>query len=311
MQLTKKINISSAVLYLIISLFALLACQKDGKKINLSTPVIDAEYAFSLLKKGAAIKPRHSGTIGARKTVEFITDTLKTLEVNYHTDIWNENTPEGKINFTNIIAEIPGKDNSRFIIIGCHYDGKKLMSVPNFEGANDGASGVAALLAMIKAIEGAKQTPPLALKFLFFDGEECIINYTQHDGLYGSRHYADQLEKNNELTKCAAVLILDMIGDKDLNITLPSGSDKNLTLKILQIAKLKNYSSYFSKDKNDVLDDHSPFQRKGIPAIDIIDFHYGRGNRFWHTEADTVDKTSPESLKITSDTVISLIWNID
>jgi glutaminyl-peptide cyclotransferase len=309
----KKENFIFDITILFSSIFILLlaSCQKKEKSLDISAPGIDPDYAFSLLKKGAAIKPRHSGTIGAKRTVEFITGVLQDLDVKNSTNIWNENTPEGKINFTNIIAEVPGKDNSKFIIIGCHYDGKKLMSVPQFEGANDGASGVAALLAMIKAIKDAKATPPLSLKFLFFDGEECIIRYTEHDGLYGSRHYAQRLEDNKKLADCAAVIILDMIGDKDLNITLPAGSDIQLTSKILKIARLKKYSSYFSQDKNDVLDDHSPFQKKGVPAIDIIDFHYGKGNRFWHTEADTVDKTSPESLKITSDTVLSLIWNIE
>jgi glutaminyl-peptide cyclotransferase len=287
------------------------SCKKADKKIDLNVPEIDADYAFKLLKEGAMIKPRHSGTIGAKKTVEFITGILTELNVRHHTDIWSENTPEGKINFTNVIAELPGKNPSRFIIVGCHYDGKKLMSVPDFEGANDGASGVAALLAMIKAVKESGAVPPLTLKFVFFDGEECIINYSKNDGLYGSRHYAELLKNNKQVSNCAAVLVLDMIGDKDLDITLPSGSDPDLMRKILKIAALKKYSSYFSKDKNDVLDDHSPFQKIGIPAMDIIDFHYGRGNRYWHTAADTVDKTSAESLKIVADTVLALLWNIE
>jgi len=297
----------------IISFLSIISCKKPDNSLNtlnFSTPKINADYAFDLLKKGAAIKPRHSGSQGARQTVEFIIENLKNLNTKYSSQIWTSNTPSGKIDFTNIIANIQGQNHSKFIIIGCHYDGKKLLSVPNFEAANDGASGVAALLAMIKAIKDKNIKPPLELKFVFFDGEECIINYTRNDGLYGSRHYAKQLEKNSKLSQCAAVLVLDMIGDKDLNITLPSGSDEKLVAKILKIAKLKNYSSYFSKDKHDVLDDHSPFQKRGIPVMDIIDFHYGPGNRYWHTQADTVDKTSSKSLKIIADTVLTLIWNI-
>jgi glutaminyl-peptide cyclotransferase len=303
--ISKKLLRFTTFIFLIVLVFA---C--SSKKYKLVAPKINSNYAMKLLKEGASIKPRHSGSKGAKETVKFINKYLKVLNVKYLNQAWTGNTPDGPIEFTNVIAEIDGQSKDKFIIIGCHFDGKKLFSVPDFEAANDGASGVAVLLSMIKAIKNSEIKPLLSIKFLFFDGEECIINYTRSDGLYGSRYYADQLEKADQLKNCRAVIILDMIGDRDLNITLPSGSDKNILKLLFEIVKKKQYSKYFTKYKSDIIDDHTPFQIRGIPVMDVIDFHYGDGNRFWHTAADTVDKTSEKSLAITGDTILQLIYQL-
>ena len=304
-----KTKITLKLIGIIFIYCLLLGCSSKSKKIT--APSINKKYAMDLLKEGAAIKPRHSGSKGAEETVTFINKYLNINNVENKNQTWVGDTPDGKVQFTNVVADIPGHDKNKFIIIGCHYDGKKLYSVPDFEAANDGASGVAVLLSMIQAIKKSGNQPPLSIKFLFFDGEECVINYTRHDGLYGSRYYADYLESSDKLRDCKGVIILDMIGDKDLNVTLPSGSDKYLLNLLLKSAKQKKYSQYFIKYKSDIIDDHTPFQIRGIPVLDVIDFHYGEGNRFWHTAADTVDKTSADSLKIVGDTVLQLIYQLE
>ena len=305
----KKIQEILKLISMIFIYSLLFACSSSSR--NVVAPEISKKYAMKLLKEGAEIKPRHSGSKGAEKTVDFINKYLNINNVQYENQSWVENTPDGSIRFTNVVADLVGQNKNNFIIVGCHYDGKKLYSVPDFEAANDGASGVAVLLSMIQAIKESGTMPSLSIKFLFFDGEECIINYTRHDGLYGSRYYAKELEKTNQLKNCRAVIILDMIGDKDLNVTLPSGSDKHLLNLLLKIAKAKKYSKYFTKYKSDIIDDHTPFQIRGIPVMDVIDFHYGEGNRFWHTAADTVDKTSSDSLKIVGDTILQLIYQLE
>ena len=301
-------TINTSLLAISLSLIFLSSCTPPRRSLT-KAPKVDSNLAFSLLKQGALIKPRHSGSVGATQTVTFITRFIKQLEVNCRVDSWKDDTPNGKIDFANVVADIPGESN-KFIIVGCHYDTKKLASVPDFEGANDGASGVGLLLAMISAISKFPSKSPYSLKFLFFDGEECILEYTSKDGLYGSRYYANKLKSSGEIEDCVAVIILDMVGDKYLDITIPSGTDKELARKLFDITKRQKTQQYFSQYSIDIIDDHTPFQRMGIPVIDIIDFNFGKSNRYWHTSADTVDKTSEESLKIVGDAALQLIWDI-
>lgn len=296
------------IIYLF-SLCLLFACGKESQWNSVKAPEVNSEEAFSILKKVAGITPRHSGTDGAKKTVDFITH--KAGEIGYiaQKDTWVENTPAGEIEFCNVMVDIPGKSDE-FILVGCHYDTKKIISVPNFAGANDGASGVGLLLSMMAAIKNFHSPPPASLKFVFFDGEECFNNYNENDGLFGSRRLAAKMAADESLKKCLAVVILDMIGDQDLKVTLPSGSDKRLADQLLKIAAKQGVSKHFTVHETDIIDDHTPFQKKNIPVIDLIDFDFGSSNRYWHTSADTVDKTSPESLKITGNAALQLLWDI-
>ena len=288
-------------------------CTERETKRTLSkrpVPKIDADFAYSMVEKCTAIAPRGNGTAGTVKCVNMISGELRKLSLPVTVDKWKDTTPEGNIEFTNIMTTIPGK-SSDFVLIGSHYDTKKLASVPDFAGANDGGSSTGVLLGMIKAIAEHKQKPPLTLKFLFFDGEECFIEYSDTDGLYGSRHLADKWKQGGTLKKCRAVVLLDMIGDKDLNITVPAGADEKLTKTLLDIAAKQGVSDFFGTFKSDIIDDHTPFQKEGIPTIDLIDFEFGKSNRYWHTKADTMDKISKKSLETVGNAAIELLWNID
>lgn len=295
---------SSFLLFILVN-----ACSPSENESD-EAPQVDSKQAFSLLKKCVAIGPRFSGSNGAAANVELISQHLSQSKVQFSLDKWQENTPGGKITFCNVIAEIPGQNQDKFILVGCHYDTKKMSSVPDFQGANDGASGVGLQLAMIDAIKKNHLPPPVNLKFVFFDGEECLIEYSDHDGLIGSRHLAAKMLNNGELKRCMAVVILDMIGDKDLSITLPTGTDKKLAAGLLGIAVKMNVEKKFKWHDGDIIDDHTPFQKLGIPAIDIIDFEFGPANRYWHTQADKVDKTSRKSLEIIGNVSLKLIWKI-
>lgn len=297
-------------LYCSWSMVLFTACSPSAKMTKSAAPKINPEQAFLIVKECTALGPRSSGSPGATANVQLICRYLQQSGVTFTLDKWQEKTPAGTVEFCNVQVEISGNSKDKFILIGCHYDTKKMASVPNFAGANDGASGVAVVLAMIDAIAKSKAIPPVNLRFVFFDGEECFIDFTDNDGLYGSRHLAGQMAKNGEVKKCLAVIILDMVGDKDLNITIPSGSDKKLTAKLLAITKDQNAGSKFSRYYQDIIDDHTPFQKLGIPAIDIIDFEFGPGNRYWHTKADTVDKIRPESLQTVGDVALQFIWEI-
>jgi glutaminyl-peptide cyclotransferase len=286
------------------------SCSKTNpERIAENAPKVDGALAYELAAANLAIGPRPSGSEGALASALWIKSEVEKLRYPVEVREFRARTPDGLVTFRNVLAEIPGA-GERFVLVGCHYDTKRLVSTPNFKGANDGASGVGLALAMMRAIKKHETKPPLSLKFAFFDGEECFVTYSKTDGLYGSRRLAEEWKKNGALKKCAAVVILDMVGDKDLTITIPSGADGVLSGKLLRIAAKQNVSSYFSKHESDILDDHTPFQNEGIPTIDIIDFEFGPSNLYWHTEADSLDKISSESLKIVGDAALALIWSV-
>ncbi len=202
------------------------------------------------------------------------------------------------------IYNIIGKRNTEApqIILGAHYDtrmyadqdptpGMQAMPVP---GANDGASGVAVLLEMARTLP--EDSVPTWL--VFFDAEDNG-NIPDWDWILGSRAFAEEIE-----VQPRAVVIVDMIGDADLNIHLEKNSDKEIRAEIWSAAESLGYADKFiNTEKFSILDDHTPFLEKGIPAVDIIDFDYP----YWHTTQDTPDKVSAESLKAVGDTLLKWI----
>jgi Iap family predicted aminopeptidase len=196
----------------------------------------------------------------------------------------------------NLIAK--RNDQPPQIILGAHYDTRlyadndpdvnnHALPVP---GANDGASGVAVLLELARTLpEGIVPT-----WLVFFDAEDNG-RIDGWDWILGSRAFVEEIEVNPE-----AVVIVDMIGDADLNIHLEKNSDKTIRAEIWEAAEQLGYGHVFiNTEKYAILDDHTPFLEKGIPAVDIIDFDY----EYWHTIEDTPDKVSAESLGIVGNTL--------
>jgi len=184
------------------------------------------------------------------------------------------------------------------IVLGAHYDTRMFADndpdaaqhtkfVP---GANDGASGVAILLELARSLPA--ETVPVWL--VFFDAEDNG-RIEGWDWILGSREFV----KNNPVRPRAAIIV-DMIGDADLNIYKERNSDPALTDEIWAVAQGLGYESKFIPEyRHSMLDDHTPFLEAGIPAVDIIDFDYP----YWHTIQDTPDKVSAESLKIVGETL--------
>ncbi len=274
-----------------------------NKKIDF--PIVDKKLAFQYVKEIAEIAPRDSGTKNNLIAAKLIAEIANKYGAKSKIDSWTAKTIEGNIKFNNVIATIQGESDD-FILIGSHFDTKKFSFIQNFSGANDGASSSGLLLAIIKSINESKIKLEKTLKFVWFDGEECFTKYSDYDGLYGSKYYAKSIDKN----KCKAAIILDMVGDKDLNITIPSNSTKFLVDSVFDIARKQGIEKYFNKGQGGIIDDHKPFYDLGIPAIDIIDFNYGPNNSYWHTDADTMDKISPESLEIIGNLTLQLIYSI-
>ncbi len=192
-----------------------------------------------------------------------------------------------------------------WIILGAHYDSRliadhdpilknKVLPVP---GANDGASGVAVLMELARVIPRELDK---RIMFVFFDAEDNggIAGW---DWILGSRAFAESLGSDPK-SYPDAVIILDMIGDSDLNIYKEQNSDETLSAEIWEQAAALGYPEYFIPEvKFAILDDHTPFLELGIPAVDIIDFDYP----YWHTTNDTLDKVSAESLQIVGETIFA------
>jgi glutaminyl-peptide cyclotransferase len=270
----------------------------------------DGAKAFTETEELVAIRPRDAGTPGARRAAVHLEGKLKALGCKTTIDTFAEDTPAGKMFFNNVLGRLPGK-TSRLIILGSHFDTKAGIS-PDFQGANDSgsSSGVLLELARVLAEKGPMETEFL---FAFFDGEECRVKYSPTDGLHGSRRLVRQLVEEGGADHVEAVIVLDMIGDKNLNVTVPRNSSRALIKELFSAAHQQGTRSVFGLADGSILDDHVPFLLAGMPAIDLIDFDYGSApdlNDYWHTTEDSMDKLSADSLQIIGDAVLQMIENM-
>jgi Zn-dependent M28 family amino/carboxypeptidase len=196
--------------------------------------------------------------------------------------------------FVNLIARFgtnEKKEPAQFLLCS-HYDTKTFETI-RFVGANDGGSSTGLLIEMGRVLA---MSPALASKIelLFFDGEEAFENFTATDGLYGSRHFAEELRDSGKAKSVRGGILFDMIGDKSLDVTLPPDSPVDLTRNIFAAADALGQRAHFTYLDRGIGDDHTPLNEIGIPVIDLIDFDFPP----WHTAGDTLDKISAESLEI-------------
>ncbi len=264
---------------------------------TLSTPTpqlqnFNAERAYADVQAQVDMGPRTPGSEGHAKVREWMREELESagwiVEVHETERLGHP--------IYNIIAK--RSDEEPQIILGAHYDtrfvadhdpdeSKRNQPVP---GANDGASGVAVLLELARTLP--EDTPSTWL--VFFDAEDNG-RIEGWDWILGSRAFVEEIPVSPR-----AVVIVDMIGDADLNIHYEMNSNKEIQAEIWALAADLGYGDVFiPTEKHSMLDDHTPFLEQGIPAIDIIDFDYP----YWHTTADTPDKVSAESLKAVGDTL--------
>jgi glutaminyl-peptide cyclotransferase len=287
-----------------------------------TTTAFDGERAFNHVKAQVEFGPRPPGSPAIEKTREYIVRELKSYGLKTTLDEFTENTPQGKMKFKNVIAELPG-ESPNVIIIASHYDTKPFKDFA-FVGANDGGSSTGALLeiARVMAEENRAENQNAGRKrkftywFVFFDGEEAFCEewdecLNGRDHTYGSRYMVERLRKEKQLGRVKAMILLDMIGDRDLTIPREDGSSKWLVDAIWGTARQLGHLKEFPDRSFSVGDDdHMPFLRAGVPAVDIIDLEYGSSPEaadYWHTKEDTLDKISPRSLKIVGDvTLLSL-----
>jgi glutaminyl-peptide cyclotransferase len=270
-------------------------------------PEIDAGRAYAHAKKMVEMGPRPSGSEALKKCQQYIEGELKGDGLKVTEDKFDGETPHGRIAMMNIIAELPGQKPDVVLITG-HYD---TAPIAGFVGANDGASSAASVLEIARVLSTTK--PEYTLWFVFFDGEEAVVDWEANNGLdntYGSRHLVAKLAADGKLKQTRAMVLVDMIGDKDLDIREDGNSTEWMTDAIWDAARKAGYGNHFLGNEVDMSDDHTPFRQAGIPVVDIIDFNYGPDNSYWHTTEDTLDKISGESIRIVSNVVIRALPGI-
>ena len=327
---------------IVLSAALMLACQNDSVSTNPVAPAdaksspaaaaavsnesagtekktaFDADRAFNHVKAQVAFGPRPAGSAAIEKTREYLMRELKSAGLNPALDEFTETTPRGKIKFKNVIAELPG-ETSDLIILGSHYDTKEFTEF-TFVGANDGGSSTGILLELARVLAADKHKRKFTYQFVFFDGEEAFCREWSEclngkDHTYGSRHNAEKFQKAKQINRVKAMILLDMVGDKDLTIPREETSSAMLVNAIRDTAHELGYKKEFPGRSFTIGDDdHMPFLRVGIPAVDIIDFEYGKGdedNSYWHTAEDTLDKISAKSLKIVGEVVLLSLPRIE
>ncbi|HSZ64040.1 MAG TPA: M28 family peptidase [Terriglobales bacterium] len=277
---------------------------------NSQLPHIDAKRAFQYTREVTAFGPRYMGNENHKKLERYIVDHLKGDEV--EDDAFTADTVEGKFPVRNIIAKFPGTKDGIIVILG-HYDTNYPLRNIGYVGANDGGSSTAILLEFANQLRVApgKKRDGYSVWLVWTDGEEAVRNWSDSDSLYGTRHLAERWEKDGTLKKIKALMVMDMIGDADLDIWRDTNGTPWLLDLIYSAAERLGYQSHFYAIKAAVEDDHLPFVKRGVPSADVIDLDYGYNNVFHHTAQDTMDKLSPKSLEITGDTIMLTIHMLD
>ena len=253
----------------------------------------DGAAAFRHLERLVAIGPRVAGSPEGAKARAYIEAELRAAGVEARVMPFDAVTPHGRLPMANVIGVLPGK-RTDVILVGGHYDTKWFPDF-RFVGANDGGSSAALLLQLARELQKAPRE--FTYWITFFDGEEARSAWTSTDSLYGSRHLAAELTRTARLPR--AVIVVDMIGDRDLGIRKEGYSASWLTDIVWETARRLGHGRHFLNDVMPVEDDHAPFLRAGVPATLLIDFDYPP----WHTAGDTLDKVSAKSLAVVGEVV--------
>jgi len=248
--------------------------------------------------------PRDAGTPGGRRAANFILDAASAAGADVRLDRFSAKTPKGERRFANLSAEFRTDPAAPWVVVVSHYDTKPGTNCP---GANDGASTTGLLVALARVLRDRKE-PRGNVMLLWTDGEECMDAYLEDDGFWGSRRAARRLRESG--AKVAAVICVDMLGDRDLSISIPRNGSPELADLALAAAAKAGAADKVARSGMLVKDDHVAFLDAGFKAIDLIDFEFGSApglNDYWHTEKDTMDKVSEASLLLAGRIVAGML----
>jgi glutaminyl-peptide cyclotransferase len=274
------------------------------------TAEFEAGRAWQHLEQLVAIGPRPAGSPALRQARAYITRELARSGLQVMQQPFTVVTPIGRVEMVNLIVRLPGQRPDR-ILIGGHYD-TKLMREGRFVGANDGGSSAAFLMELARVLVGRSRD--FTYELIWFDGEEAFCGgWTEcgtpdsPDNTYGSRHYVQAARQAHALELTRALVLVDMIADRDLAFLRDTNSTPWLVDLLWATAGRRGHGDVFQQSAMAIEDDHLPFLEAGIAAVDIIDLTYGS----WHTTADDLDQISPRGLQIVGDVILAALPAIE
>jgi Zn-dependent M28 family amino/carboxypeptidase len=263
--------------------------------------------ALEFTRRVVAFGPRPSGSAPNHKLQAYLRAELSKRGCQVSDDTFTASTPLGPIKMTNLIARFPGRSGRAVVFTG-HYDTKVMPGI-FFVGANDGGSSTGFLLEMARALSGAMRRDDVYL--VWFDGEEAIAQWSDTDGVYGSKHLAARWAADGTLGRIRALINVDMIGDRDLGILKEMYSSPGLRARVWAAAQRRGYGRHFLDQGGPVEDDHAAFAQRGVNAVNLIDFDYGPANSYWHTEKDTLDKLSADSFQEVGTVLLDVLRELE
>jgi len=270
-------------------------------------------YAYTAQIVGFGM--RMPGSVGHQKTQDLVKRVVLGDGGKFETDDFIANSPRGKVPVHNLIGKfnVSSDPHQPIFILAGHYD---TLFKQGFLGANDGGSSTAILLSFADALKAHKTKMQIWL--VWTDFEEAVKGFVGDDGLYGSRHLAQKLAAEGMVPRIKGFFLLDMIGDKHLNVDKESTSTGWLQDFIAAAARKLHYQQYFFKYSTQIIDDQVSFSNVGIPVVDVVDAEYGpMGSQYddmgeyHHTNADTMDKVSQHSLGVVGRTILLAVEMID
>jgi glutaminyl-peptide cyclotransferase len=267
---------------------------------------INGAHAMRYVKEVVAFGPRPIGSPAHARLEDYLRAHLKADSL--EEDSFTTPTPVGDMHMRNFIAKFSGKRDGIIVIAG-HYD--TLYGRKDFVGANDGGSSTGLPLAIADSLRAQKQRAGYSVWIVLLDGEEAVKQWSSTDSVYGARHLAAKWKRDGTAAKVKAFLLLDMVGDAELNIERDQNSTPWLEDLVYRAALGVGYQSHFFARTVGMEDDHLPFREAGIAVSDLIDFDYGYNNVLWHSPEDKVDKLSAQSLVIAGDTVLESVRLLD
>jgi Zn-dependent M28 family amino/carboxypeptidase len=276
--------------------------------VGANAAAISGPSAFAFTKRAVEFGPRPAGSAANKALQGYILAALRKnncapARCQIIEDDFMGRAPQGAVAMKNIIIKFPGMSGRAVAITG-HFDTKQFNG-RKFVGASDGGSSTGMLLELARVF--ATQPRSDDVYVVFFDGEEAYGEWSEADSLYGSRHLAAKWKADGTLARLKGLINVDMIGDRNLNLKMETNGNRSLNRLVWTVASELGYQAFFLNEGIGTDDDHMPFVKAGVPAIDLIDFDYPP----WHTDDDTLDKLSPKSLEIVGTVVDEVVRRLE
>jgi glutaminyl-peptide cyclotransferase len=272
----------------------------------------DGAKAYAYVVKLVSFGPHPPDTPAIREVQSYIRSQLKSFGCPVDVDDFHAQTPVGRLAMENIVAKIPGTSPG-IILLMTHYDTVRL---PGFVGAEDAGSSSGLMLEMASLLCRAPKNHN-AVWIAFLDGEEDQQNFqtaqqaqttwNNDETTFGSRELAARMELSGDLKNTKAVILADMIGQKNLQLDNDTNSTPWLQQLAWKIAGQLGYGRIFGTRQSAVTDDHQPFLERGVPALDLIDLTDYIQEGYWHTPQDTLDKLSPRNIAIVGQVILESV----